>query len=344
MMTYPSTNSTSKAGVNFIRSVVEDAGSLFHKIDQENDLGIDALIEFVRNGNPLGKMVAIQIKSGQSYYNPKTQTCMIPIEKHRQYWLGYHLPVLGIVYVPTLQRAHWVEIKPYLKEYPTSTLIRFTASEANRFDSSTFEQLFLPMILLETVDMPFEQALDLFRSPNADESYLGLIILFRQHPDRREVWHHFISYFTKSPSARIPPELIYYLAHIPWHPDIAYFGEPISKETRDHARQLLAGFGRAEILKLLEFIDEENIISRGAIGQSVEAIISSLPNVDPILEDIARAADVRLFTRECAALILAMHLGRAAKPTLQLLADSGSWYARELSNFLEQYGWIDPYA
>jgi len=49
MTRYKHTNVTAKIGVNFIRTVVEAAGSLFHKIEQENDLGVDALVELVRD-------------------------------------------------------------------------------------------------------------------------------------------------------------------------------------------------------------------------------------------------------------------------------------------------------
>jgi len=51
MGTYKRANITSKTGLNFVRTIVEDAGSLFHRIEQENDLGIDGLIEFVRDGH-----------------------------------------------------------------------------------------------------------------------------------------------------------------------------------------------------------------------------------------------------------------------------------------------------
>jgi hypothetical protein len=341
---YNRTNITSKTGLNFVRTVVEQAGSLFHKIEQENDLGIDGLIEFVRNGHPLGKQVAVQVKSGKSYFNSTSEECLIPIEKHRDYWSNYPLPVIGITYVPGLKRTHWVDIKPYLKRFPDATVIRFTASEANRLDADSFSGVFLPMILQEIPEISFSQALSLFRSPKPDESYLGLVVLFRRYPNEREAWKEYVSYFIKKPAADIPPILIYYLAHVPWHGDIAYFGERITNETRDYVRGLLNCFGRCEIEKLLGFIDTENQISRGAIGQSVEALVSSLPNVDRTLSAIASDRTSEMFVRECAALILAMHIGRDVKPVLQQLIQSGSWYSQELQNYLDQYGSVNPYA
>lgn len=69
MVLYKQTNVTAKNGINFVRFVIESAGSLFHKIEAENDLGIDGLIELVRDEKPLNCQVAVQVKSGQSYYN-----------------------------------------------------------------------------------------------------------------------------------------------------------------------------------------------------------------------------------------------------------------------------------
>lgn len=344
MVIYKRTNITSKTGLNFVRTVVEDAGSLFHKIEQENDLGIDALIEFVRNSQPLGKQIAVQVKSGKSYFNSKDEECLIPIENHRDYWSRYPLPVIGIAYIPDLKRAHWVDIKPYLKRFPQAAVIRFTASEANRLDADSFQRVFLPTILQEVPEISLSQALSLFRSSKPDESYLGLVVLFRRHPNEHQIWNEFVRHFVEKPPADIPPILIYYLAHIPWHGDIAYSGELITKETRDYVRSLFDRFGRSEIEKLLGFIDTENQISRGAIGQSVEALVSSLPDVDRTLSAIASDRNSEMFVRECAALILAMHIGRDVKPVLKQLIESGSWYSQELQSYLDEYGLVNPYA
>jgi uncharacterized protein DUF4365 len=344
MVSYKKTSITSKTGLNFVRTLVEDAGSLFHKIEQENDLGIDALIEFVRSDQPLGRQIAVQVKSGKSYFNSKSEQCLIPIENHRGYWSKYPLPVIGITYVPDLKRAHWVDIKPYLKQFPDATIIRFIASEANRLDGDSFQRLFLPTILREVPEISQRQAMSLFRSSKQDESYLGLVALFRRHPNELEVWREFVQHFVDRPSAEIPPTLIYYLAHIPWHGDIAYSGETITKETREYVTSLFGRFGRTEVEKLLGFIDTENQISRGAIGQSVEALISSLPDVDSTLSAIASDSSPDMFVRECAALILAMHIGKDAKPVLKQLAEVGSWYSQELESYLDEYGWVNPYA
>ncbi|MBI4205109.1 MAG: DUF4365 domain-containing protein [Betaproteobacteria bacterium] len=343
MPTYPRSAVTAKQGINFVRTVVEEAGSLFHKIEQENDLGIDALIELLRHGKPLNHQIAVQIKSGQTYYSSQPGECVFPIADHREYWARHRLPVYRVVYVPTLKTAFWIDIKHYLKRHPDATTVHFRTSEANRFDSSSFARLFIPSIVKETPSLSLEEAFHLARSPKVDELYLAVVVLFRRHPNVPRVWDEFVRCLRERPVEEIPGHLVYYLAHIPGHGDIYYFGEQITPATREYARSLLANLGYSEIVKLLSLIDPENSISRGSIGQSVHAVLSSLPQAPGLLRQVAAATELSLFVRECAALILAIEEGTDAAPVLQEVAASGSWYANELLAHLLEYGHINPY-
>jgi hypothetical protein len=162
-------------------------------------------------------------------------------------------------------------------------------------------------------DISLEQALMLFKSANDDEFGQGMKVLFRRYVNRKETWDAFVQYFIDRPTTEIPRTLIYYLAHIPWHPDIVWTGDqPITQETRDYGRQLLSRFGRPEVIKLLACIEEETGIERGSIGQSVEGIVSSLPEIGPILSSISEDPSLPVFIRECAAFIGSMKERRAA--------------------------------
>lgn len=344
MVLYKKTSVTSKKGINFVRTAVEEAGSLFHKIEGENDLGIDALIELIRDETPLNRQIAVQIKSGASYYNGAGEECLIPVGSHRDYWLHHPLPVLGIVFIPSLAKAHWVDIKSHLKENPNKSIIRYQTSEANCFDNSTFSRIFIPTILREVPDLTLTEGIRLFQSSKPDESYLGLITLFRRYPNSENTWDEMVNAFREWPREDVPEVMIYFLAHIPWHSDIWSTGESITEKTREHARTLFAQFGQSEIEKLLSFVDEETGIGRGTIGQSVESIISALPSATQSLNEILADVDSVPFTRECAALILAMNNGKAAIPAISNLANSGSWLAQELIDHMERYGEINPYA
>jgi hypothetical protein len=343
MAKYKRSAVTAKEGINFVRSAVENAGSLFIKIDQENDLGIDALLEFIKDEQPLNKQIAVQIKSGQSYYNAEADECMFPVGTHREYWEKHPLPVFGLVYVPVRKTAYWVNIKRHLKAHPDATVVRFPATEANRFDTSVFKRLFVPAVVGETPTLRLDEAFRLARSDKPDERYLGLLVLFRRYPNTPAVWDELVKTFVERPAEEIPPVLLYWLAHIPGHGDIFYYGETVSEKTRAYARDLLARFGHKEVTKLLSFIDPENSIGRGTVGQSVEAIISSLPRAGDLLREIIKNDDLEIFIRECAALVLAMNEGRGALEDIAPLAKAGSWYATEIISQVRKYGGINPY-
>ena len=60
-----------KLGVNYVTDVVDRCECYFNKIEQENDIGIDGIIEFTQNGMPTGKCIAVQIKTGNSFITKK---------------------------------------------------------------------------------------------------------------------------------------------------------------------------------------------------------------------------------------------------------------------------------
>ncbi len=342
MPKYQKTNVISKVGVNFVKSIVEEAGSLFHKIEHENDLGIDGIIEFIKDETPTNKSIAIQIKSGKSYFNLQNTESLIPVNDHYDYWVNYPLPVYGLVYSPELKKGFWVNIKDYLKVHGHCSVIRYSNSKTNEFNLDTFKRLFSPLILKDIPDLSFEEALSLFDSNHYDEVYLGTIVLFRRYVNRKIIWEKFISYFIDHEIEKIPHSLVYYFSHVPWHDDISYLGEPISKEIKSYVQACFNKFDKALIIKLLGFIDEERGISRGAIGQSVEAIISSISDVDTLLEEIMRSKEVPIQIRHSAALIFAYHKRQAALPALRMISEE-SWFIPEIMKQIEQFGGIDLY-
>jgi hypothetical protein len=144
MTKYLKTQATAKKGINHIKSIVKRSGCHFFEIRQENDIGLDAIIELYENDIPTGKMFAVQVKSGKSFYTATKQMCKISIEKHRDYWLNHDFPVIGIVYVPALFEAFVVDIKKYLLQNPTATVIKYEASEMSKFNFYNFNNIIKP--------------------------------------------------------------------------------------------------------------------------------------------------------------------------------------------------------
>lgn len=344
MLKYLKTNATANIGVDFIRGIVRANNCIFQEIDTSNDLGIDAIIEIVKDEKPTSKFIAAQIKSGKSYYDKKSNKCKIPIKKHRDYWSKHPMPVFGIVYIPEFENAYWIDIKRYLEHFPDDTVISFEPTLAKLINHNTFFSQFVPHLLNEIPDISFEFAKTLFASSKPDEFYLGLYTLFKRFADKNEVWEIFITFFKTQPIENIPGKLIYYLAHIPWHPDIWSHNDSFTKQSLEYGKTLLDKFGKVEILKLLEFIDEENMIQRGTLGQSVEAIISSLPNCDVTLEEIIRDITIPVPLREYAAIIYTYHNGVKSLDLLKVFANTESWYIPELIEYVKENKWFNPYS
>lgn len=69
MSVYNKSIGTGKLGVNLLKSFIDENECYFHEILQENDVGIDAFIEFTKNGENNGRCIAVQIKTGNSFFN-----------------------------------------------------------------------------------------------------------------------------------------------------------------------------------------------------------------------------------------------------------------------------------
>jgi hypothetical protein len=67
MKKYLRTKAIGNIGVTFVESVVSETGSIFRRIPQDTDVGIDGYIEFVENEIVTGTLVAVQIKAGESF-------------------------------------------------------------------------------------------------------------------------------------------------------------------------------------------------------------------------------------------------------------------------------------
>jgi hypothetical protein len=82
------------------------------------DVGIDALVEKSDDGNPAGKFIALQIKSGAGNFTiSKEKLCLYLTNVHRNYWLNLNIPILLIAYLPKIDICYWEIVS-------SSTLIR----------------------------------------------------------------------------------------------------------------------------------------------------------------------------------------------------------------------------
>lgn len=328
-------------GVAYVAGVAAASGCVFHSVDQGNDLGVDGFLELVRNNSPANKLVALQIKTGASFWQ-EDGTCRFAIEDHRSYWEKYPLPTFGIIVNPDASEGAWVNIKKHLKNNPTASQIVFVRCAVNRFDAVSVRRIMIPLFCGETADLEFETALSFLNSGIPTDVSVGLDTLFRRFGDQERCWSALFQFFIERPVDEIPAQIAYYIAHIPWHGDIFGYGKLPDAKTTEFAKTLLNGFGSDEIRKLVALVDE-NGIERGTVGQSVESIISAIPHSTDVLLAIIQDPSATVEHKETAITILAMRAPHEASKWLSKMASQGSDYAASLDQCLKQTGWFNPY-
>ena len=110
---------TSRAGINYVRNIVEAENCIFQEIDLENDIGNDAYIEFIQQEDATGCCIAVQIKSGASYMSSLGDCLILKADKnHFEYWKSHILPIGAIVFDPEGEKAVWCDVTEFLKAHP----------------------------------------------------------------------------------------------------------------------------------------------------------------------------------------------------------------------------------
>lgn len=99
---------TDRLGVTRLDHFFSNHGWLFRE-QLWHDFGIDAQVEIVEEGVPTGNLIAIQIKSGKSYFSEQTDTAFVfrTDDKHIEYWSKHSLPVILVLYNPESDTLYW---------------------------------------------------------------------------------------------------------------------------------------------------------------------------------------------------------------------------------------------
>lgn len=111
---YSNSAQTGSRGIRIVDSIVSDQlGWIFRPQEDQKDFGIDAQIEIVEQNNVLGRMIAAQIKTGDSFLRRKNEYGYIykGEQKHLNYFLNYTLPVILILCDPKTENCWWCEIR-----------------------------------------------------------------------------------------------------------------------------------------------------------------------------------------------------------------------------------------
>jgi hypothetical protein len=105
-------NLTERKGVNATEDAILKLEWVFR--EQDIDVGIDAIVEESISGNPTGKCLGLQIKSGTSHYHETdTDLTYYISDVHYFYWIHHSFPIVLILYNPDKKVLYWGEINSY---------------------------------------------------------------------------------------------------------------------------------------------------------------------------------------------------------------------------------------
>lgn len=246
-----------KKGVNYVSTIVDNNNCNFHSFIQENDIGIDGIIElFTKSCIATSKLISVQIKTGRSYYDDNY--CFIPIEKHTDYWKFFSLPVIGIVCTVdesnNVNGAYWEDIKDFINSNPGTNRIKFEKTNKIKFDMDDFYFVFCSNFIAydQIREMTFEEAINIIGNTNCKS--MGLFVLATKYSNKVEAWELLFNYYYEQ-SEYLNLSFFYdSLTYIFSHPDhwISSDKYQFSEESKMYVLNKLRKFNESDIETMLK--------------------------------------------------------------------------------------------
>lgn len=103
---------TGSIGVEILKlCFLKELGWIIRDID-ENDMGIDANVEYVKDGFPMAKYISIQLKTGYGNVKETKEYYVYTFNSvHYQYWLSSSIPVILAFCDPDKEIVYWELLK-----------------------------------------------------------------------------------------------------------------------------------------------------------------------------------------------------------------------------------------
>jgi hypothetical protein len=106
------TQTKARIGINAVEAIFLNEFEWIFREQAISDYGIDAHIEVVEDGQPTGRLAALQIKSGASYFEKSGNGYIFRGElRHLEYWTRHSLPVFLILHNPDTGQILWQKIE-----------------------------------------------------------------------------------------------------------------------------------------------------------------------------------------------------------------------------------------
>jgi len=261
---------TERAGINYVRTVVESDGCLFKEVNLQHDFGHDATIVIVVDGEVQPREVALQVKSGRSYN--KKGACQLPATAgHIDFWARHDLITLGVVYDPDQDTAHWVDLQADSRERRQQRMsdgatIVFSKDSWNRFDPVHFPTVVVPTLLGSAPTVPIATALAWATETDPGTHDMGVRTLLARHKEESATWTCLLEAFRRRSVDALSIDVPLAFARLLGHCDIGDYTGQISEDVRQPVREATLAYGYDEIAKLLLMLPEAEGFDRGGLG------------------------------------------------------------------------------
>lgn len=272
-MRHPKSAVTGKAGVIYVSGLVNEQGSIFRPVHQEDDVGIDGFIEFAAGENVLGHLIAVQIKSGESFVNSAQDAFQIPVDdRHLTYWRQYPIPVILVGYSPARKLAAWESVRDYVERetYMGRMPVRHIDIPFSR--KLTSESLSGPvhsLARLRSDERSLVRCADMCLSRDLAEQRQGFEVL-SNHPDSRglRLTCLLARRFLLSEDTELAKDALYALGYGVGR--FRWSWNPNNKAERDvaaFASGMASTLNRQELLRMIELVDDEHFHGPEGLGE-----------------------------------------------------------------------------
>ena len=116
----PTTKGIENKGLIAIVQFADNLGWAWRPTPND-DYGLDGELEPVEEGEPTGKIIKVQVKSGRSYLKGETDSSFyyLASKDDLQYWDSVNVPVLLVVHDPASGRTYGAEVHSALQDDPS---------------------------------------------------------------------------------------------------------------------------------------------------------------------------------------------------------------------------------
>ena len=272
---------TERAGVNYVRTVVEECNSIFKEHDLRADYGHDAFVLIVDGEKVTSTEIAMQIKAGVSYCTPKT--CRFQATGGQlTFWAGHNLTTLGVVYDPSEKVAFWMNLKAEAQSLTRGrreqkgATIEFAKTAWNRLDQKLFAEFMVPVLRNRTPTIDMHTALEWARSDDFETHNIGVRVLAIRHRDEIASWQELFRLFHDREADQLSVNVPLSFVQIIGHPDNWGHGAQAPEAVISFVKERVGKFGTKELAKLMLYFDE-NDLERGSLGSSLMALLAISP-------------------------------------------------------------------